>query len=265
MDPQRSTYDVLVVGSGASGGWIAKEAAERGLTGPDARGGTASRSTRDFAEDGWPYQLKFRGFGDQQQLLENQPVQRLCYACDESSHQFFVDDHRNRTRSLPASRSCGSADARSAGGRSAGRARAIGSAITSSRRASRDGDGEDWPIGYRDLEPYYDRVEDFIGVSGSREQLPQFPDGHYLPPMALSCGGMEAREVIGRKFGWRVMPDRVADLTVTHHGRPACHYCDQCQRGCHTASYFDSPSVTLPAAARTGKFTLVSDAVVSTS
>ena len=81
--------------------------------------------------------------------------------------------------------------------------------------------------------------------------------------MALSCGALLARDVIGRKFGWRVMPDRVANLTVSHRGRPACHYCDQCQRGCHTASYFNSPSVTLPAAARTGKFTLVSDAVVS--
>ena len=81
--------------------------------------------------------------------------------------------------------------------------------------------------------------------------------------MNLSCGSLLAKQVIERKFGWRVMPDRVANLTVPHHGRPACHYCDQCQRGCYTASYFNSPAVTLPAAARTGRFTLVSDAVVS--
>jgi choline dehydrogenase-like flavoprotein len=81
--------------------------------------------------------------------------------------------------------------------------------------------------------------------------------------MELSCGGVLAKKVIEGKFGWRVMPDRVANLTVEHRGRPACHYCDQCQRGCYTASYFNSPSVTLPAAARTGKLTLVSDAVVS--
>ncbi|HKT90325.1 MAG TPA: GMC family oxidoreductase, partial [Candidatus Sulfotelmatobacter sp.] len=115
---------------------------------------------------------------------------------------------------------------------------------------------------YRELEPYYDLVESYIGVSGSREGLPQMPDGQFLPPMNLSCGAVQAREVIARKFGWRVMPDRVANLTVEHRGRPACHYCDQCQRGCFTASYFNSPSVTLPAAARTGKFTLVSDAIV---
>ena len=77
------------------------------------------------------------------------------------------------------------------------------------------------------------------------------------------AGAVMAKRIIERGFGWRVMPDRVANLTVPHRGRPACHYCDQCQRGCYTASYFNSPSVTLPAAARTRKFTLVSDAVVS--
>jgi choline dehydrogenase-like flavoprotein len=100
-------------------------------------------------------------------------------------------------------------------------------------------------------------------VSGSLEGLEQFPDGKFLPPMRLSCGAEVAKEVLGAKFGWKVIPDRVANLTVPHNGRPACHYCDECQRGCHTASYFNSPSVTLPAAWRTGRLTLVSDAVVS--
>src|SRR5256885_2083038 len=89
------------------------------------------------------------------------------------------------------------------------------------------------------------------------------PDGKFLPPMNLSCGAVLAKQVIEKHFGWRVMPDRVANLTVPHNGRPACHYCDQCQRGCFTASYFNSPAVTLPAAARTGRFSLISDAVVS--
>jgi choline dehydrogenase-like flavoprotein len=131
------------------------------------------------------------------------------------------------------------------------------------KAAGRDGYGEDWPLGYKDLEPYYDLVESFIGVSGSREGLQQMPDGKFLPPMSLSCGGELAREVIGKKFGWVVMPDRVANLTIVHNGRPACHYCEECQRGCYTASYFNSPAVTLPTAARTGRLTLVSDAVVS--
>ena len=256
-------YDVLIVGSGASGGWVAKEAAERGLSVLMLEAGPPRVPTRDFTEHIWPYQLKFRGFGDQQRLLENQPVQRLCYACDDYSHQFFVNDHEN-PYTFPADKPFMWIRGRQVGGRTFCWAReSYRFSDYDFKAASRDGYGEDWPINYAELAPYYDRVESFIGVSGSREGLEQFPDGQFLPPMALSCGALLARDVIGQKFGWRVMPDRVANLTVSHRGRPACHYCDQCQRGCHTASYFNSPSVTLPAAARTGRFTLVSDAVVS--
>src|SRR5260370_9620132 len=81
--------------------------------------------------------------------------------------------------------------------------------------------------------------------------------------MRLSCGELAAKEIVEKKFGWKMIVDRSANLTAPLNGRPACHYCDQCQRGCFTASYFNSPSVTLPAAARTGRFHLLSDAVVS--
>jgi choline dehydrogenase-like flavoprotein len=263
MPARRNVYDVLIVGSGASGGWVAKELAERGLSVLMLEAGPPRVPTRDFTEHVWPYQLKYRGFGDQQRLLENQPVQRLCYACDEYSHHFFVNDHEN-PYTFPADKPFMWIRGRQVGGKTFCWAReSYRYSDYDFKAASRDGYGEDWPISYKDLKPYYDRVESFIGVSASREGLPQFPDGQFLPPMALSCGAVEAQEVIGRKFGWRVMPDRVAVLTVPHRGRPACHYCDECQRGCFTASYFNSPSVTLPAAARTGKLTLVSDAVVS--
>ncbi|HET7748742.1 MAG TPA: GMC family oxidoreductase, partial [Terriglobales bacterium] len=263
MPAKRNVYDVLIVGSGASGSWVAKEVAERGLSVLMLEAGPPRVPTRDFTEHVWPYQLKFRGFGDQQRLLEHQPVQRLCYACDEYSHQFFVNDHEN-PYTFPADKPFMWIRGRQVGGKTFCWAReSYRYSDYEFKAASRDGYGEDWPIGYKELEPYYDRVESFIGVSASREGLAQFPDGQFLPPMALSCGAMQAQDVIGRKFGWRVMPDRVAVLTVPHRGRPACHYCDECQRGCFTASYFNSPSVTLPAAARTGKLTLVSDAVVS--
>ncbi|HZQ94610.1 MAG TPA: GMC family oxidoreductase [Candidatus Sulfotelmatobacter sp.] len=261
--PRKTIHDVLVIGSGASGGWVAKEAAERGLGVLMLEAGPPRVPTRDFTEHVWPYQLKFRGFGDQRSLLRTQPVQRLCYACDEYSHQFFVNDLEN-PYTFPADKPFMWIRGRQVGGKTFCWAReSYRFCDNEFKAASRDGYGEDWPISYRELEPYYDRVESFIGVSGSREGLPQMPDGQFLPPMELSCGGMQARDVIGKKFGWRVIPDRVANLTVEHRGRPACHYCDQCQRGCFTASYFNSPSVTLPAAARTGKLTLVSDAVVS--
>jgi choline dehydrogenase-like flavoprotein len=256
-------FDAIVVGSGASGGWAAKELTEQGARVLMLEAGPPRIPTRDFTEHVWPYQLKFRGFGDQARLLSDQPVQRLCYACDEYSHQFFVNDHEN-PYTFPLDKPFIWIRGRQVGGRTFCWAReSYRYSDFEFRAASRDGYGEDWPISYKDLEPYYDKVESFIGVSGSFEGLEQMADGKFLPPMKLSCGGLRAKEVIEKKFGWRVMPDRVAVLTVPHRGRPACHYCDECQRGCYTASYFNSPSVTLPAAARTGRFTLVSDAVVS--
>jgi choline dehydrogenase-like flavoprotein len=256
-------YDVIVVGSGASGGWVAKELTESGLEVLMLEAGPPRVPTKDFTEHVWPYQLKYRGFGNKRALLENQPVQRLCYACDDYSHQFFVNDNEH-PYTTPVDKPFMWIRGRQVGGKTFCWAReSYRYSDYEFKAASLDGYGEDWPFSYQDLEPYYERVEDFIGVSGSKEGLEQMPDGKFLPPMNLSCGSLLAKKVIEEKFGWRVMPDRVANLTVPHNGRPACHYCNQCQRGCYTASYFNSPSVTLPAAARTGRFTLVSDAVVS--
>ena len=233
-------YDVIVVGSGASGGWVAKELTEKGVEVLMLEAGPPRQPGQDFTEHVWPYQLKYRGFGNQKKLLENQPVQRLCYACDDYSHQFFVNDHEH-PYTFPADKPFLWIRGRQVGGKTFCWAR----------------------VSYRDLEPYYERVENFIGVSGSYEGLPQLPDSKFLPPMRLSCGELAAKKIVEKKFGWKLIVDRSANLTVPLNGRPACHYCDQCQRGCFTASYFNSPAVTLPAAARTGRFQLVSDAVVS--
>ncbi len=253
----------MLVGSGASGGWVAKELTEAGMRVLMLEAGPPRIPSRDFTEHVWPYQLKYRGFGDQQARLTEQPIQRLCYACDEYSHQFFVNDHEN-PYTFPVDKPFMWIRGRQVGGKTFCWAReSYRYSDYEFKAASRDGYGQDWPFSYKDLEPYYDKVENFIGVSGSREGLPQMPDGKFLPPMNLSCGSLLAKQVIESKFGWRVMPDRVANLTVPHNGRPACHYCNECQRGCFTASYFNSPAVTLPAAAKTGRFTLLSDAVVS--
>ena len=237
MPGDQKVYDAVVVGSGASGGWVAKELCEQGMTVLMLEAGPPRVPTRDFTEHIWPYQVKFRGFGNKQALLENQPVQRLCYACDEFSHQFFVND-REHPYTFPADKPFMWIRGRQVGGKTFCWAReSYRYSDYEFKATSRDGYGEDWPISYQDLEPYYDKVESYIGVSGSREGLESMPDGKFLPPMNLSCGGKRARQVLGKKFGWVVMPDRVANLTVAHNGRPACHYCDECQRGCYTASY----------------------------
>ncbi|HLK20977.1 MAG TPA: GMC family oxidoreductase [Bryobacteraceae bacterium] len=256
-------YDVIVVGSGASGGWVAKELTEKGIEVLMLEAGPPRVPDRDFTEHIWPYQLKYRGFGDQKKLLQDQPVQRLCYACDDYSRHFFVNDSEH-PYTFPADKPFMWIRGRQVGGKTFCWARvSYRYSDFEFKAASHDGYGQDWPFSYRELEPYYDRVEDFIGVSGSAEGLPQLPDSRFLPAMRLSCGELAAKEIIEKKYGWKLIVDRTANLTVPHNGRPACHYCDECQRGCFTASYFNSPTVTLPAAAQTGKFQLVSDAVVS--
>jgi choline dehydrogenase-like flavoprotein len=261
--PKPKVHDAIVVGSGASGGWVAKILTELGMQVLMLEAGPPRVPTRDFTEHVWPYRMRYRGFGDQKALLAEQPVQRLCYACDEYSHQFFVDD-REHPYTFPEDKPFMWIRGRQVGGKTFCWARvSYRYSDFEFQAAGRDGYGENWPVTYKEMEPYYDRVEQYIGVSGSVEGLPQFPDGKFLPPMRLSCGEIHASQAIERRFGWRIVPDRTANLTVPHNGRPACHYCDQCQRGCYTASYFNSPSVTLPDAARTGRLTLVSDAIVS--
>jgi choline dehydrogenase-like flavoprotein len=259
----RKVYEALIVGSGASGGWVAKELTEQGMEVLMLEAGPPRIPTRDFTEHAWPYQMKFRGFRDQKKMLTEQPVQGLCYACDEYSHQFFVNDNEH-PYTFPVDKPFMWIRGRQVGGKTFCWAReSYRYTDYEFKAASRDGYEQDWPFSYAELEPYYDKVENFIGVSGSREGLQQMPDGRFLPPMNLSCGAVLAKQVIEKQFGWRVMPDRVANLTVPHNGRPACHYCDQCHHGCFTASYFNSPAVTLPAAARTGRLTLISDAIVN--
>jgi choline dehydrogenase-like flavoprotein len=121
----------------------------------------------------------------------------------------------------------------------------------------KEGIGVDWPIRYKDVEPWYDYVEDFIGVSGQAEGLPQLPDGKFLPPFEMNCAELAMRDVVAQKFpDRRVTIGRTAILTVPHRGRAACHYCGPCGRGCITRSYFSSIHSTLPAAEATGKMTL---------
>ena len=260
---KNKVYDALIVGSGASGGWVAKELTENGMEVLMLEAGPPRVPSRDFTEHAWPYQVRYRGFGDQTRLLRKQPVQRLCYACDEYSHQFFVDDEEH-PYTFPEDKPFMWIRGRQVGGKTFCWAReSYRYSDYEFKAATRDGYEENWPFTYAELEPFYDKVESYIGVSGSYEGLQQMPDGKFLPSMNLSCGEIMAKGVLEKQFGWRFMSDRVANLTVPHNGRPACHYCDECQRGCHTASYFNSPSVTLPAAARTGRFTLMSDAVVS--
>jgi choline dehydrogenase-like flavoprotein len=128
------------------------------------------------------------------------------------------------------------------------------------RARSIDGRGDDWPLSYQDLAPYYDKVESYIGVYGSKENIPSAPDGIFQPPPKPRCSDLVVKRACD-KLGILCVPGREAILTQSVNGRPPCHYCDQCGRGCKTGSNFSSSQVLIPPAMATGRLTLVTNAM----
>ncbi len=129
------------------------------------------------------------------------------------------------------------------------------------KAASHDGFGEDWPISYKDVEPYYDTVERYVGITGMREGNDVLPDGQYLPPMGMTCAEWQMRDVAKKKFGRTLTLGRSANLTKAINGRQPCHYCGPCERGCVTHSYFNSSFTTVKDALATGKCDLITNAM----
>lgn len=210
----------------------------------------------DYVEHVPPWEMKFRGQRDRKAMMRDQPVQ--IEIGDEWNAKFFVND-RDEPYTTPADQPYLYLRGRHVGGRSImwGRQSYRWSDLDFEANL-KDGIGVDWPIRYKDIEPWYDYVEDFIGVSGQSEGLPQLPDGKFLPPMEMNCAELMMKDVIAKTYGGkRVMTiGRTAILTQPHRGRGACHYCGPCARGCITRSYFSSVNSTLPAAQDTGKLTL---------
>ncbi len=200
------------------------------------------------------YQLDYRGRG--------KPGLLRRYSGSERNYRIMIDNEENPYTTSPEtvyrwSRS------RVLGGRSLHWARASDRmAEYEFKAASRDGYGMDWAIGYDDIKPYYDRVETFIGVSGSKEGLQQFPDGVFLPVMPLNCA--EAIFTAACKnIGWPSTHRRLAQLTQMHNNRPPCHYCGNCVNGCDVGAMFSTVSTTLPPALKTGNLEVRTDSVVA--
>lgn len=259
-DPLKQTYDVVVVGSGATGGWAAKRLAEAGLKVALLDAGRAV-SPSEFTEHMPAYKLKYRNHSPV--MVKTRPIQRQCYACMEYNYEWFVNDLEN-PYSTPADKPFSWQRCRVVGGRSLVWGRhSYRFSDVDFKAASRDGYGDDWPISYADLAPYYDIVERYVGISGAAENNPMLPDGDFLPPMEMSCGETRLRESSLAKFGRTVTIGRVAVLTQMHNNRLPCHYCGPCERGCMTFSYFSSPFTTVKDAVSSGNCTLITNAVVS--
>ncbi len=260
QDELTKTYDAVIVGSGATGGWAAKRLSEAGLTVAVLEAGR-NVSPKEFTEHMPAFHLKYRNVS--LDWLKSRPVQKQCYACMEYNYDWFVDDLEN-PYSTPPGKPFTWQRLRIVGGRTLvwGR-QSYRLSDLDFKAASHDGYGDDWPFSYKDIAPYYDIVEDYVGISGAAEGNDALPDGHFLPPMKMTCGEMQMRDRVQKQFGRTVTIGRTAILTKNHNGRAACHYCGPCERGCSTFSYFSSPFTTLKDALKTGKCTLITNAVVA--
>lgn len=258
-------FDAIVVGSGISGGWAAKELTEKGLKVLLLERGKNIQHGKDYkGEHMAPWQIPYRGMPLRELYKEEYPIQSKVYAFDETTRHFFNNDKKNpyvydEEKPFEWKR----ADV--LGGRSLLWARQVYRWGDLDFEANKkDGHGIDWPIRYKDIAPWYSYVEEFIGVSGEKLGLAELPDGEFQRPMEMNVVEKYAKKHIEKHFPERVMTiGRVAVQTEAKNGRGACHYCGPCHRGCSVGAYFSSQSSTLPAAEKTGNLTLRTDSVVA--
>jgi choline dehydrogenase-like flavoprotein len=249
------SYDVIIVGSGACGGWACMQLAQAGFKVALVEAGSSINAAKEFRHR-WPYEMQYHGTGQPGYL------RKYFKGSTEYNYRIMIDDRENpyttaTDKPFRWSRS------RVLGGRTLHWGRCSDRMSDFEfKAASRDGYGDNWPISYSDVAPYYDRVESFIGVSAEAKGLPQFPDGVFLPPMGLNCAETIFASTCG-KLGWPATQRRVAQLTRMLHNRPPCHYCGNCVNGCDVGAMFSTVSSTLPPALKTGNVRVLCDSVVS--
>jgi choline dehydrogenase-like flavoprotein len=257
-------FDAIVVGSGITGGWAAKELTERGLKvlmlerGSDIPHGAGYKT--EFKH---PWEMPFRGKGDPKLFAEEYAVQSKVRHVDGFTYQHFVNDKMHPYKVAEGSEFTWHRGYQ-LGGRSLtwGRQSYRWGDIDFSAN-KKDGIGVDWPVRYKDIAPWYDHVESFIGVSGQQEGLSQLPDGVFMKPMSLNPVEIELKEQLQRNHpSARLTIGRTANITEPRPGRSPCNYRSICARGCSFGAYFSTQSSTLPAARATGLLTLMTNAFV---
>jgi choline dehydrogenase-like flavoprotein len=251
-------YDAIVIGTGITGGWAAKELCENGLKTLVLERGRLVQHIKDYTTANLdPWDFEHRGDKDPKETERQLKQNRTGYTTKPASKHWFVDDIKhpyNETKRFDWMRGY------HVGGRS----------ITWGRQSYRlsemdfsankkDGHGVDWPVRYKDIAPWYDKVEEYIGVCGTNEGLDQLPDGKFSEAMSLTCVEKDLVKKVADNFEGRVVTNaRTAHITgdAPHEGRSKCQFRDRCIRGCPFGGYFSSNASTLPAAERTGNMTL---------
>jgi len=261
-----TSYDAIVIGSGISGGWAAKELCEHGLQTLLLERGRPVEHLKDYptaTKNPWDFPHRGR---PPLQTLEDNPIVARCYAFGEATQHFFVKDKEHPyLQEKPFDWIRGY----QVGGKSLLWARQTQRwSPFEFEGPTRDGFAVPWPIGYDDLAPWYSHVERFAGISGNKDNLPQLPDGEFLPPWEMNCAEKHISEKIMQRYPDRpVIIGRCAHLTKPQpihleQGRGQCQARNLCERGCPFGGYFNSNSTTIPWAQRTGRLTLKPFSVV---
>ena len=259
------TYDAIVIGTGISGGWAAKELCEQGLKTLVLERGRMVNHITDYTTANMdPWDFKYQGLSNASELEKQQKQRRTGFVTHPSIKHWFVNDLKhpyNEDKRFDWIRGY------HVGGRSLTWGRqCLRLSDLDFEANKKDGIAIDWPIRYKDIAPWYDKVEEFIGVCGENLGLPHFPDGILLPPMDLNCVENEFKHKILENYKDRQLTiGRFANLTgdKVHIGRSNCLYRNRCMRGCPFGAYFSSNSSTLPAAQKTGNMTLRPNSIVS--
>lgn len=252
-----NVYDAIVVGSGISGGWAAKELTEKGLKVIMLERGENIEHIKDYvnATKG-DWEFPHRGAKPTQEMINNYPVLKRDYPLNEKVLNYWVKDQEcpyTEVKRFDWYRGY------HVGGRSLMWGRQSYRLSDLDFEANlKDGVGVDWPIRYKDVEPWYTYAEKFAGISGKKEGLAQLPDGHFLPAMEFNCVEKDVAARIKDHFKGAITMTigRTANITVPHNGRTQCQYRNKCWLGCPFGAYFSTQSSTLPAAMKTGNLTL---------
>jgi choline dehydrogenase-like flavoprotein len=256
-----NTFDAIVVGSGISGGWAAKELCERGLKVLMLERGKPVEHPNYTTATKNPWEIENCGMLTQKDK-EQSFVQARHYSFRGDNKHYYINDLENP---YEEKKRFDWVRGDIVGGRSMLWARMSWRLSDLDFEANvKDGHGVDWPIRYKELAPWYDYVETFIGVSGNADGIPHLPDGKFLPPMEMNCVELDFKSSMEKKFpGRRSIIGRVANLSSPVKGRGQCQYRNLCHRGCPYGAYFSTNSSTLPAAFATGNLTLRPNALVN--